>query len=69
MNAVALLHPPPPMNVYVHGTYRSGQCTCHPDRVVLIVGCGGGTGGEEGKRVLSVAVTSLAKSSMCAGFR
>ena len=54
------------MNVYVHGTYQSGQWKCHPDRV-LVVGGGVGTTGRvgtavgRGKRVLSVAVTGLAE--------
>ena len=62
MNTAALL---PPVNTYVHGMYQSGQWTCHPDQVVLIVGGGVGTAGEGGKRVLSVAVTFIiAESSM-----
>ena len=56
MNTAALL---PPVNVYVHGMYPSGQWTCHPDQVVLIVGGGVGTAGEEDKRVSLVTVTSI----------
>ena len=74
MNGSMLLLPP--MNVYVHGTYRSGQWTCCPDPVVLFVGGGVGTAGRVGtaggggERVLSVAVTSVVtESSMCTGFR
>ena len=63
-------HYSPPVNVYVHGTYRSGQWTCRPDRVVLVVGGGVGTAGGGGKRESSVAVTSIiTNSSLCAGFR
>ena len=59
-----------PVNVYVHGMYQSGQWTCPPDRVVLIVGSGVGTAGEGGKRVSLVAVTSIVvKSLMWAGFK
>ena len=72
MNATMLLPhaTPSPGNVYVHGMYRSGQWTCRPDQSVLVVGSGVGTAGEGGKRVSSVAVTSIvAKSSMWASFR
>ena len=58
------------MNVYVHGTYRSGQLAFRPDRVVHVVGGGVGTASGGGKRVLSVVVTSIGtESSMSAGFR
>ena len=74
MNATTLLLPP--VNVYLHGTYRSEQRTCRLDQVVLVVGGGVGiasgvsTAGRGGKRASSVAVTSIViKSSMCAGFR
>ena len=32
-----LPHYSPPVNVHVHETYRSGQWTCRPGQVVLIV--------------------------------
>ena len=58
------------MNVYVYGTHRSGQWTCRPDRVVLVVGDGVGTAVGGGKRESSVAETSIGtKSLMCADFR
>ena len=62
--------------MYIHGTYQSGQWTCRPDRVVLIVGSGvgtaggGGTAGAGGKSISLVAVTSIVtESSMCGGFK
>ena len=62
MNAATLL---PPVNVYVHRMYQSGQWTCCLDRVVLVLGGEFGTAGEGGKGVLSVDVTCIvAESSM-----
>ena len=63
-------------NVYVHGTYWSGQWTCSSGRVVLVVGGGVGaagivgTAGGEGKRVSSVPVKLVVTEySICTGFR
>ena len=67
MNACTLL--PPTVNVCVHGTYRSGRWTRRPNKVVLFVGDGidtagrVGTTGKGGKRVSSVAVTSMVTDS------
>ena len=67
MNATTSL---PPHSEDIHGTYRLGQWTCHPDQVVLVVGGGVGTVGGGGKRVSSIAVTFIITVfSMCAGFR
>ena len=63
MNAATLL---PPVNVYIHGTYRSGQWTCHPDRVVLVVDGGVSTAGRVG--TAGRAVFIVTKSSMYAAF-
>ena len=65
MNAATLL---PPGNMYVHGTYRSGQWTFRPDRVVLVVDGGVDTASGRGKKYHWVT-SIVTESSMCAGFR